>query len=82
MPMTIVETILNHKYRNEFNFKRLDEKVPLCKEMKRLEAEIMSQLDGEHKMMFREYAECWEKLHTELSLDPFASEMKLAEIHN
>ena len=27
MPMTIVETILNPKYRNEFNFKRLDEKM-------------------------------------------------------
>ena len=27
MPMTIVETILDPKYRNEFNFKRLDEKM-------------------------------------------------------
>lgn len=82
MPMTIVETILNPKYRNEFNFKRLDEKVPLCEEIKRLEAEIMLQLDSEHKRMFREYAECWDKLHTNLSLDTFASGLNFAEKDN
>ena len=82
MPKTIVETILNPKFQNEFNFKNLDEKVPLCEEIKRLEKEIMSQLDREHKKMFRDYAECWDKLHMQLNLDCFSAGIKFAEIHN
>lgn len=82
MPNTIVETILNPKYQKEYNFKNLDEKIELCEELKRLEMEITMQLDREHKRMFAEYAECWDRLHTELSLDTFASGMKFAEIHN
>lgn len=82
MPNTIVETILNPKYQQEYNFKNLAEKVELCKELKTLEAEITSQLDREHKKLFEEYAEGWDKLYTELSLDTFASGMKFAEIHN
>ena len=82
MPKTIVETILNPKYQNEYNFRNLAEKVELCEELKRLEVEIASQLDREHKKLFDEYAEGWDKLHAELSLDTFASGMKFAEIHN
>ena len=82
MPNTIVETILNPKYQQEYNFKNLADKVELCEELKRLETEIAAQLDREHKRMFAEYAECWDRLHTELSLGAFASGMKFAEIHN
>ena len=82
MPRTIVETILNPKYQKEYNFKNLTDKVKLCKELKRLEAEITTQLDREHKRMFAEYADCWDRLHTEQSLDTFASGMKFAELHN
>ena len=82
MPNTIVETILNPKYQKEYNFKNLAEKIELCEELKRLEAEIMTQLDRKHKRMFAEYAEYWDRLHAELSLDTFASGMKFAEIHN
>ncbi len=82
MPNTIVETILNPKYQKEYNFRNLADKVELCEKLKHLEAEITTQLDREHKRMFTEYAECWDKLHTELSLDTFTSGMKFAEIHN
>ena len=82
MPKTIVETILNPKYQQEYNFKNLAYKVELCEKLKHLEAGITAQLDREHKRMFAEYAECWVRLHTELSLYTFASGMKLAEIHN
>lgn len=82
MPKTIVETILNPTYQNEYNFRNLAEKVEVCEELKRLEVEIASQLDREHKNLFAEYAEGWDKLHTELSLDTFASGMKFAEIHS
>ena len=82
MPKTIVETILNPKYQKEYNFRNLAEKVKLCEELKRLEAEIVSQLDREHKKLFAKYAEGWDKLHTELSLDTFTSGMKFAGIHN
>lgn len=82
MPNTIIETILNPKYQKEYNFRNLAEKVELCEKLKRLEAEIASQLDREHKKLFAEYAEGWDKLHAELSLDTFASGMKFAEIHN
>ena len=82
MPKTIIETILNPKYQKEYNFRNLEEKVELCEELKRLEAEIISQLDCEHKKLFMQYAEARDKLHTELSLDTFASVMKFAEIHN
>ena len=43
MPETIVETILNPKYQKEYNFKNLADKVELCEELKRLEAEITTQ---------------------------------------
>lgn len=82
MPKTIVETILNPEYQNEYNFKNLDEKVEICREIKRMEAEIMAQLDAEHKRLFHRYAEEWDKLHTELSLDTFASGLRFAEIHS
>ena len=82
MPKTIIETILNPKYQKEYNFRNLEEKVELCEKMKELEAEITSQLDREHKKLFAKYAEGWDKIHTELSLDTFASGMKFAEIHN
>ena len=82
MPNTIVETILNPKYQKEYNFKSLADKVELCEKLKRLEAEITTQLDREHKILFRQYAEDWDRLHTELSLDTFASGMKFAEIHS
>lgn len=82
MPNTIVETILNPKYQKEYNFKNLVDKVELCEKLKHLEAEITTQLDREHKRMFAEYAECWDRFHTELSLDTFTSGMKFAEIHN
>ncbi len=82
MPKTIVETILNPKYQKEYNFRNLAEKVEICERLKHLEEEITSQLDREHKKLFEEYAEGWDKLHTELSLDTFASGMKFAEIHN
>ena len=82
MPNTIVETILNPKYQKEYNFKNLADKVEQCEELKRLETEITTQLDREHKRLFAEYAECWDRLHTELSLDTFVSGMKFAEIHN
>ena len=82
MPRTIIETILSPKYQKEYNFKNLAEKIELCEELKRLETEITTQLDRELKKLFEEYAEGWDKLHTELSLDTFASGMKFAEIHN
>ena len=82
MPKTIIETILNPKYQKEYNFRNLTKKVELCEELKRLEVEIASQLDREYKKLYAEYAEGWNKLHTELSLDTFASGMKFAEIHN
>ena len=82
MPNTIIETILNQKYQMEYNCRNLQEKVEVCEKLKRLEAEIASQLDREHKKLFAKYAEGWDKIHTELSLDTFASGMKFAEIHN
>lgn len=82
MPKTIVETILNPKYQKEYNFKNLADKVELCEKLKHLEAEIITQLDREHKILFRQYAEGWDRIHTELSLDTFVSGMKFAEIHN
>ena len=82
MPNTIVESILNPKYQKEYNFKSLADKVELCKELKRLEAEIKAQLDGEQKRMFSGYAECWDNLHTNLSLDTFASGLNFAEKDN
>ena len=82
MAATIVDTILTPKYQKEYNFKNLDEKVEICKEIKRLEKEIMSQLDAEHKKLFRGYVAGWDKIHTELSLDTFASGLRFAEKHN
>ena len=73
MPKTIIETILNPKYQKEYNFRNLAEKVEVCEELKRLEAEITSQLDREHKRLLRQYSEGWDRLHAELSLDAFAN---------
>ena len=73
MPETIIENILNPKYRKEYNFSNLDDKVRMCQELKTLEAEITLQLDIKHKRLFRQYAEGWDKLHAELSLDAFAN---------
>ena len=77
MPRTIVETILNPKYQKECNFRNLEEKIEMCEELKRLETEITAQLDGEHKKLFRQYAEVWDKLHTELSIDAFAGGLNM-----
>jgi len=77
MHETIVETILNPKYQKEQNFKNLEEKVALCKELKRLEAEICLQLDAKHRKLFRQYAAAWDKLHTELSVDTFANGLNM-----
>ena len=82
MPKTIIDTILNPDYQKECNFRNLKEKVELCEELKQMESEITSQLDREHKILFGKYAEAWDKLHTELNLDSFASGMKFAELHN
>ena len=82
MPKTIVETILNPDYQKEYHFKNLDEKIEICKRIKELETEITSQLDAEHKKLFRRYAEEWDKLHTELSIDTFASGLRFAKIHD
>ena len=82
MPKTIVETILNPEYQKEYNFKKLDEKVEICQRIKDLESKIVTQLDAEHKRLFRRYAEEWDKLHTELSIDTFASGLRFAEIHD
>ena len=73
MPETIIENILNPNYQKEYKFSNLNEKVRMCRELKRMEAEITSQLDREHKRLFRQYAEGWDKLHAELSLDAFAN---------
>ena len=73
MPDTIIENILNPKYQKEYKFSNLDEKVSLCRELKTLETEIASQLDCKHKRLFRQYAEGWDRLHAELSLDAFAN---------
>ena len=73
MPETLIENILNPKYQKECNFSNLNEKVRMCQELKRLEAEITSQLDREHKRLLRQYAEGWDRLHAELSLDAFAN---------
>ena len=73
MPDTIIENIINPKYQKEYKFRNLDEKVSLCRELKALEKEIASQLDREHKKLFRRYAEGWDKLHTEISIDTFAN---------
>ena len=73
MPDTIIENILNPKYQKEYKFSNLDEKVSLCRELKALESEIVSQLEREHKKLFRRYAEGWDKLHTEISIDTFAN---------
>ena len=81
MPETIIETILNPDYQKDYHFKNLDEKVALCKELKRLEAEICLQLDAKHRKMFRQYAETWDKLHMELNLDCFSAGVKFAELH-
>ena len=77
MPRTIVETILNPKYQKEYNFRNLAEKIEMCEKLKRLETEITAQLDGEHKKLFRQYAEAWDKLHTELSVDTFANGLNM-----
>lgn len=79
MPNTIVETILNPKYQKEYNFKNLADKVELCEKLKHLEAEITPQLDREHKKLFSQYTECWDKLHTELSIDAFASGIRFSK---
>lgn len=73
MPETLIENILNPKYQKECNFSNLNEKVRICQELKRLEAEITSQLDREHKRLLRQYSEGWDRLHAELSLDAFAN---------
>lgn len=73
MTDTIIENILDPKHRDTYRLSNRSEKTALCEELKWLEAEIMSQLDGEHKKLFRQYAEGWDKLHTELSIDTFAS---------
>lgn len=75
MPETIIDNILNPKYPKEYNFSNLDEKVRMCQELKMFEAEITSQLDRKHKRLFRQYAEGWDRLHAELSLDAFANGM-------
>ena len=77
MPDTIIETILNPIYQKEYNFRNLKEKVEMCEEVKRLETEITAQLDSEHKKLFRQYAESWDKLHTELSIDTFANGLNM-----
>ena len=73
MPETIIDNILSPKYQKEYRFSNLNEKVRMCQELKRLEAEITSQLDSEHKRLFWKYAEDWDKLHAELILDAFAN---------
>lgn len=73
MQETIIDNILNPKYQNEYGFSNLEEKVKLCNRLKILETEILSQLDREHKRRFRQYAEGWDKLHTELSIDTFVN---------
>ena len=73
MPETIIDNILNPKYRNECKLSNIDDKIEMCEELKRLEAEIMQQLDREHKKMFRQYAKGWDRLHTELCLDAFTN---------
>ena len=73
MPETIIENILNPKYQREYNFSNLDEKVRMCQELKKLESEILTQLDRKHKKLFGQYAEGWDKLHAELSLDAYAN---------
>ena len=73
MPDTIIENILNPKYQKEYKFSNPNEKDRMCKELKTLEAEITSQLDREHRKLFRRYAEGWDKLHTEISIDTFAN---------
>ena len=82
MPDTIIETILNPKYQKECNFRNLKEKVELCEELKRLETEITVQLDREHKKLFRQYAECWDKLHTELNLECFSAGVRFVGNHD
>ena len=77
MPDTIIETILNPKYKKEYNFRNLEEKIEMCKELKRLETEITVQFDREHKKLFRQYAEVWDKLHAELSVDTFANGLNM-----
>ena len=77
MPETIIETILNPECQNEYNFRNLTDKVEICEELKRLETEITAQLDSEHKKLFRQYAESWDKLHTELSIDTFANGLNM-----
>ena len=77
MPDTIIETILNSKYQKEYNFRNLAEKIEMCEKLKRLETEITAQLDIEHKKLFRQYAEVWDKLHTELSVDTFANGLNM-----
>ena len=73
MPETIINNILSPKYQREYNFSNLDEKVRMCREIKRLEEEISTQLDRVHKRLFWKYAEDWDKLHAELILDAFAN---------
>ncbi|MBR1530672.1 MAG: hypothetical protein IJ643_01295 [Eubacterium sp.] len=73
MSETIIDNILNPKYRNGHKLSNIDDKIEMCEELKRLEAEIMQQLDREHKKMFRQYAEYWDKLHAELCLDAFTN---------
>lgn len=82
VPKTIIDTILDPDYQKEYNFRNLAEKVELCEELKQMESEITSQLDREHKILFGKYAEAWDKLHTKLNLDSFASGIKFAELHN
>ena len=77
MPETIIDNILNPKYRKEYKFSNPDEKVRMCRELKRLEEEISTQLDREHKKLFRQYAEGWDKLHTELNIDTFANGLNM-----
>lgn len=79
MTDTIIENILDPKRRDTYRLSNRAEKTALCEELKRLDAEIMSQLDGEHKKLFRQYAEGWDKLHTELSIDTFASGLNYAK---
>ena len=73
MADTIIENILDPKHRDTYRLSNRSEKTALCEELKRLEAEITTQLDREHKKLFRQYAEGWDRLHTELSLDAFAN---------
>lgn len=71
--MTVVESLLIPDYCKKYNLQNTDEVIEICKSIKKLEEELLSQLDTEHRHMLKEYNKLWDNLHGCLSVETFIS---------